>query len=131
MENEERLRVALNTTSIVLSNQDKGFRYIWICNPKPGFKSEQVIGKTDADLLPEKEAAAVMALKQQVLESGRGARQNVQMTIEGKAFVSDLTIEPLRDVAGAVVWITCASLDVTGQQGAEPPAESHQKEKRP
>ena len=114
--NEERLRVALNCTSMVLFNQDTGLRYTWIHNPNPGFKVEQVIGKTDADLLPEQEAATLTALKQQVLNSGSGVRQNVQTTIAGKPRVYDLSIEPLRDAAGAVVGITCASLDVTGQQ---------------
>ena len=129
--NAALLRVALNTTSIVLFNQDTRFRYTWIHNPTPGFKSDQVIGKTDADLLPENEATALMALKQKVLESGKGVRQNVQMTIEGKTFVQDLTIEPLRDSTGAVVGITCASLDITGQQSVQHSAEGHQKEEKP
>jgi two-component system, chemotaxis family, CheB/CheR fusion protein len=124
--NEERLRVALNSTSIVLFNQDMDLRYTWIHNPDPGFKAEQVIGKTDADLLSEPEAAKRTALKQQVLNSGTGLRQNVQTTIAGETRVVDLTIEPLRDAAGAVIGLTCASLDVTGQQG--PPASNKEEE---
>jgi len=126
MANEERLRVALNTTSMVLFNQDTGLRYTWIYNPSPGFKSEKAIGKTDAELLPAEESALLTALKQQVLESGKSVRQNVQMTLEEKANVYDLTIEPLRDAAGSIVGITCASLKVTKQQGAEPTVQTHQ-----
>ncbi len=126
--NDERLRVALNTTSMVLFNQDRGLRYTWIHNPDPGFKAEQVIGKTDADLFPEQESAALTALKRQVLGSGKGVRQNIQMTIEGRLCVHDLTIEPLFDAAGAVVGLTCASLDVTGQPGA--PSSRQAKKKR-
>ena len=117
--NEERLRVALGTTSISVFNQDLDLRYTWIHAPSPSLAAEPIIGKTDADLLPEREAAALTAVKQQVLASGQGARQNVRTTIAGKTFVYDLTIEPLHDAAGAVVGITCASLDVTGQQGGE------------
>lgn len=54
-------------------------------------------------------------IRQQVLASGKGMRQNIRTTIAGKSVVYDLTIEPLHDNAGAVVGITCASLDVTGQ----------------
>jgi two-component system CheB/CheR fusion protein len=115
--NTERLRVALNSTAMVLFTQDTGLRYTWIANPNPGFNAEQVIGKTDAELLSSVEAASLTALKQQVLQSGRGVRQNVQMTIEGRACVYDLTIEPLRNEAGTVVGLTCASLDVTGKPG--------------
>jgi len=140
--NEERLRVALSAASISVFNQDMNLRYTWIHNPNLGLAAEQIIGKTDADLLPEQEAAALTAIKQQVLESGKGARQNVRTTIAGKTagktagetagktagetageaagetagktVVYDLTVEPLHDATGAIVGITCAALDVTG-----------------
>ncbi|MBN1369147.1 MAG: PAS domain-containing protein, partial [Dehalococcoidaceae bacterium] len=117
--NEERLRVALSASSISVFNQDMNLRYTWVQNPNLGFKAEQIIGKTDADLLPEQEAAILTAIKQQVLDSGKGTRQNVRTTISGKTFVNDLTIEPLHNTAGTLVGITCASMDVTGQQGRE------------
>jgi two-component system, chemotaxis family, CheB/CheR fusion protein len=117
--NEERLRVALSAASISVFNQDMNFRYTWIHNPTPGLTSEQIIGKTDADLLPEQEAAALTAIKQQVLASGKGARQTIRTTMAGKTVVYDLTVEPLHDAAGAVVGITCAALDVSGQQGGK------------
>jgi two-component system, chemotaxis family, CheB/CheR fusion protein len=117
--NEERLRVALSAASISVFNQDTGLRYTWMHNPIPGYKAEQIIGKTDADLLPEQEAATLTDIKQQVLKTGKGKRQNIQATVSGKTLVYDLTVEPLHDASGAVVGITCASLDVTGQQCRE------------
>ncbi len=117
--NEERLRVALSAAAISVFNQDAGLRYTWIHNPIFGFAAEQVIGKTDADLLGEEEAAALTAIKQKVLESGQGARQNVRVNIAGQSVVYDLTVEPLRDAAGAVVGITCALLNISGQPGGE------------
>ena len=98
---------------MLLSNQDTGLRYTWIHSPDPSFNAQQLMGKTDADLLPQPEAAKLMALKRQVLESGTRLRQNVEMTIAGKARLVDLTIEPLFDTAGAAVGLTCASLEVT------------------
>jgi len=115
--NEERLRVALNANSISVFNQDAGLRYTWMHNPTLAFASKEIIGKTDAELLPKQEAAVMTSIKQQVLETGKGMRQNIQTTIAGQTFIHDLTIEPLHDDAGAVVGITCALLDVTGQQG--------------
>jgi len=78
-----------------------------------------MIGKTDADLLPEEQAAALTVIKQQVLASGKGTRQNVQCTIAGKSVLFDMTVEPLHDNTCAVVGITCATLGVTGQQGGQ------------
>ncbi len=117
--NEERLRIALNAASISIFNQDMNLRYTWMHNPYPGFTTEQIIGKTDADLLPEQEAAGLTAIKQQVLENGIGARQNIRTTLAGNTVVYDLTVEPLHDAAGAIVGITCAALDVTRQQSGE------------
>jgi len=113
--NEERLRVALSAASICVFNQDRDLRYTWIHNPNFGFSAEQIIGKTDADLLSEQEAAALTAIKQKVLKTGKGMQQNIRTTIAGKTLVYDLTVEPLHDAADAVVGITCTSLDVTGQ----------------
>ena len=117
--NEERLRVALSATSISVFSQDAGLRYTWIHNSNPGFAATEMIGKTDADLFPEQEAATLRAIKLQVLESGKGIRQNIRTTVAGKTFVHDLTVEPLHDSFGNVVGITCASLDANGQQGRE------------
>ena len=116
---EERLRVALNTSPISVFNQNVNLRYTWIHNPPFGFTAEQTIGKTDADRLPEQEAAKLTAIKRRVLESGKGARQNVWITLEGKTFVYDLTVEPLRDDAGAVIGVTCAALDITERKSRE------------
>lgn len=79
----------------------------------------QIISKTDTDLLPKQGAATLAGIKQQVLTSGQGAREIVRTTIAGKSFLYDLTIEPMRDVDVTVVGITCATLDVTGQQNRE------------
>jgi len=117
--NEERLRVALSAVPICVFNQDTDLRYTWIQNPNFGFVTEQIIGKTDGDLLSKQDAATLTAIKQRVLESGKSARQNVKISIAGKTFVCDLMIEPLLDAAGAVVGITCAMLDASGQQGVE------------
>jgi two-component system, chemotaxis family, CheB/CheR fusion protein len=117
--NAERMRIALSATSISVFSQDLDLRYTWIHSPNPGFAAVQIIGKSDADLLPKQEAATLTAIKRQVLASGQGAREIVRTTIAGKTFVYDLTIEPLRDANGAVVGITCAALDVTGREGGE------------
>jgi two-component system, chemotaxis family, CheB/CheR fusion protein len=117
--NAERLRIALSAASISLSNQDLDLHYTWIHPAMPGFAADSVIGKTDADFLPQEEAAKLTTIKQQVLASGQGVRKSFLATLAGKPAVYDLTIEPMRDNDGAVVGITCAALDVTGQQNRE------------
>jgi two-component system CheB/CheR fusion protein len=114
--NEARLRVALEATPVVVFNQDKELRYTWIYNSKLAVPAEQFLGKTDADLLPADAAASLTAIKRQVLESGVGTRRRVHSNIYGKPIPCDLTVEPLRDDAGCVIGITCASIEVPDQQ---------------
>jgi len=114
-QSEERFRIALQNSNIVVYNQDRDLRYTWIYNPQLGFTPEGILGKTDAQLLIPEDAAPLDRIKRQVLESGTGRRQTVRTTIEGEAYFYDLTVEPLRDAGGQVVGVTGASRDITEQ----------------
>jgi two-component system, chemotaxis family, CheB/CheR fusion protein len=120
-ESEARLRIALQAFPLVVSNQDRELRYTWIHNPQPGFSAEQVLGKTDADFLPAPEAATLMALKRQVLDSGQGTRQEVRTSRDGQPQRVELTVEPLRDAAGVITGITCAALSRGALSDRRPP----------
>ncbi|MBX9753634.1 MAG: PAS domain-containing protein [Pseudomonadaceae bacterium] len=111
--NEERMRVALSASPMMVSNQDTELRYTWVYNPQPGFVAEQYLGKTDADLLPAHEATALTAIKRAVLESGVGSRQKVPTSKNDKPSFTDLTVELLRDAEGRVIGITCAAMDAS------------------
>ena len=120
--NEERMRVALKASPVVIFNQDLGLRYTWIYNPKPGFDVDQVLGKTDLDLLPADEAHKLIKIKSEVVKTGLGTRQRVSMCFSNMLGSYDLTIEPLRDLSGAIVGITCASMQLD-QEVSEPSPE--------
>jgi PAS domain S-box-containing protein len=110
---EERLWVIIKDTGVTVFNQDRELRYTWVANPLPGFTVEQMLGKTDKDLLPAEDAANVTAIKKQTLESGVGIHKEVCITIGGVERLISLTVEPLRDIAGKIVGITCSSMDIT------------------
>jgi PAS domain S-box-containing protein len=116
---EERLRVSLQASPAAVFNQDLELRYTWIHSPRQPFSPEQVLGKTDFDLLPRADAEPLAAFKRNVLETGTGARTVVRTTIGGEVYYYDLTVEPLRDHTGRIWGITCATWDVTDQRRAE------------
>lgn len=115
---EQRLRVSLQASPAIMFNQDRDLRYTWAHNLSPPMSPESVIGRTDADLLPAADAGPVIAIKRRVLESGIGAREVVRVTMAGEARYYDLTVEPLRDGAGQIVGVTCATWNVTEQRRA-------------
>ena len=112
-ESEERFRRALKNSPIVVFNQDLDLRYTWIYNSYPGFLAADVLGKTDAELLPSQGSARLTQIKQQVINTYTGLREEVRTTIKGEVYYYDLIVEPLRDPDGKVTGVTCVSIDIT------------------
>jgi len=109
----ERFRVALAASSVLVFNQDCNLRYTWIGNPALGATSEELLGRTDAEIMGEKAARPLTALKRRVLDTGVGAREELLVEWRDRSGWFDLTVEPLRDQAGTLVGITCAAIDLT------------------
>jgi transcriptional regulator with GAF, ATPase, and Fis domain len=86
-------------------------RYTWIYNPQTYWQHD-AIGKTDAEIVGAKKAASLTELKQRVLKTGVALRQEVVIPHNGQSYAFDITVEPLFDVAGKVVGITGASVDI-------------------
>ncbi|MDX2215395.1 MAG: PAS domain S-box protein [Oculatellaceae cyanobacterium bins.114] len=115
----ERLNIALKSAPLTLFNQDRELRYTWIYNPTQNFLVEEVIGQRDEDLVSLESAAHLTRLKQQVLDTGVGLREEVEITKNGKTAYYDLTVDPIRDSQDRVVGITCAAVDITDRKQAE------------
>jgi PAS domain S-box-containing protein len=114
-ESEERMRIALKSSAITVYQQDRDLRYTWIYNPLPGYATEDIVGKTDADLMDAEEAAHVTALKRRVLKTGQSYQEVVKATVIGGIRYFELSIEPLRDGNGEIIGVTGTSRDVTEQ----------------
>ncbi|MFM2062852.1 MAG: hypothetical protein RLZZ507_2522 [Cyanobacteriota bacterium] len=116
---EERFRIALNNSPIVVFNQDLNLRYTWIYNPALGYKVEDVVGKLDTDLFLAKDAEKLETWKRQVIETGQGIREEIVIGTEDNFICYVLTIDPLRDRNGEIEGVTCAALDITDRKKAE------------
>ena len=110
---EERFRVALKNSPIVVFNQDLELKYTWINAPILGWAQQEYLGRTDAEIIGGEEGERLMAIKQEVLEKGIAARTEVGVTFLGETHYFDLTVEPLHSQRGALAGITCAAVDIT------------------
>ena len=110
---EERFRMVLKDSPIMVSNQDRDLRYTWVHNPRLAWSGQEIVGKTHAEVVDEETAARLTKIKQGVLESGIGTRVELPVSWGGTRHYLDLTIEPLVDSAGSVTGLTCAAADVT------------------
>jgi len=119
-ENDRRFETALANSPMSVWEQDLDLRYTWFYNPKLGYACEEVIGKTDAELMDPTFVGELEALKRRVLETGKSARQEVMAAAPGEPLqFYDLSIDALRDEAGRIIGITCASAEITERKRIE------------
>lgn len=118
-ESEKRLSLALDGSRITAFNQDTDLRYTWMYNPYLGLSVDQVLGKTDMELVPEQDAKALMDMKRRVLETGVAEHDVFRFTVNGEALHYDIAVEPICDDGGLIMGIAGAATDITTLAQAE------------
>jgi PAS domain S-box-containing protein len=109
--NEARFRLALKDSPITVFSQDKDLRYIWIYNSQM-LKSEEIIGKTDEELMGAQKIKRLVELKRHVLGTGTALREEVVILNSGKKNCYDLSLEPVFDANKNVVGIRGVAVDI-------------------
>jgi PAS domain S-box-containing protein len=122
-DSEDRLRVALQNSQIVVYTTDCQLRYTWIYNPHPQYRGATIIGKTDDDLLPPASAREFMTIKRRVLETGVAERHQMAVVLEDGERIYDVTLEPTRGPSGEVTGLLVSALDLTEALAARRAAE--------
>ncbi len=114
-----QLRLTLRSGRIAVTSQDRDLVYHWSNGAFEGFATEDVIGRTDADILPAEDRQPVIDLKRAVIETGQPLSREVGVgTGPGRRYF-DLHVEPDTDSGGEVVGVTCAAVDVTHRRRNE------------
>ena len=70
-QSEERFRAIVSSTPDHVFVQDRNLRYTLVINPQLGLTEQDMIGKTDFDILVKEDAEKLTAIKRQVLETGK------------------------------------------------------------
>lgn len=115
----ERLRLAIDTSGVVVFNQDADLRYTWIYRPMLGHAPEDMVGRTDMDLFERVEdAARIVEIKRRVLATREAQRHLVELRHRGSALWFDLNVQPRFGSDGDLVGIIGACIDVSDMQRA-------------
>jgi len=112
-EYEEYLRSILKNAPLSLFHQDRDLRYTWICNSLPGMWPDEIVGRTDEELLDASAASELTRIKKMVLHEGHGVREEIHLRHNGDEFIFELSIEPIRDPAGVIVGVAGVALDIS------------------
>ncbi len=110
---------ALRGSHVAVFTQDRNLRYTSISNAMYGRSVEEILGRTDEEILPSDRAAAIVALKRAALASGEPESAEFAIGDGPGVRWHDLHVEPLRNETGAIVGLTCASVDVTERKEGE------------
>ena len=105
--------MALKHSPIAVFSLDRDLRYTWMYNPQLPLPVSEQLGKTAHEIFDPEAAARITEVRRRVLETGVGARDEIQATFGGRKRYLSTTIEPVLDSAGAVIGLTGASMDVT------------------
>ena len=116
---EELFRAALQNSPIVVFHQNADLRYTWVYNPFPEHAGISLLDKRDVELFPADQAERLTRLKQSVLSSGMGARQELALTTQDGLRVMDVRIEPFRDSSGQLTGILGTAVDITERKRTE------------
>lgn len=114
-----RYETALRSSQVTVYTQDRDLRYTSISNSMLGRSIEDIIGRTDEEILPSDGGATIMRLKREALATGQTTRAEVALDGAPDMRWHDLHIEPLHNDAGDVIGLTCASIDVTKRKEGE------------
>jgi PAS domain S-box-containing protein len=114
-----RYEKALRGSQVTVYTQDRDLRYTSISNPIAGLTIEDILGRTDEEILPPASAASTTAVKREVIASGQPKRVEVMLNEGPTLRWQDLHIEPLNNEAGAIVGLTCAAIDITERKESE------------
>jgi len=116
----ERYELALRESNVMVFTQDRDLRYTSITNPLAGLGVDQIIGRTDADILAEESRNAAISLKRETLDTGSAQDCEIRVGFIGGAFRwFDLHIKPLRDLAGDTIGLIGTAVDITGRKDDE------------
>jgi two-component system CheB/CheR fusion protein len=110
--------IATNSPDVIFA-QDRDLRYKWIVNPASPLPAEQVIGKTDWDLLPSEQAQHLAEFKKKILETGVSIREEILLSPGGSQRWFDAIYQPLYDQNQQIVGIVCYARDITERVHAE------------
>lgn len=114
-----RYETALHTSKVIVYTQDRDLQYTSISHSMLGRSVEDILGRSDNDILPAESVPAIVALKREALATGTSQRTEMPVEQGGNLRWHDLHIEPLRNESGDIVGLSCASVDVTERKEGE------------
>jgi PAS domain S-box-containing protein len=109
---------SLAGTGVTVFSQDRNLVYTWLYNPRLNHSHDEVVGRTDDDIMPPEAARELTAIKRQVIETGRSVSREIRVPGEGGELWFKLRVDP-RVSGGVIDGVVCAAIDITQDRAAQ------------
>ncbi|MEI8331594.1 MAG: histidine kinase dimerization/phosphoacceptor domain -containing protein, partial [Methanomicrobiales archaeon] len=110
----EKFRIIAISTPDHIQVQDKNLRYIQVINPPFDLTENDMLGKTDQEILSQEEADRLTKIKRQVLERGAAVRQEISLlSPSGEKNVFAVSYVPILNAYGEIDGLIGYSRNVT------------------
>lgn len=114
-----RLETALRGAYVHAFSQDRDLHYTWVYDPDGPAGAEEMIGRTDHEILPADVRDDVIAIKRRVMETGAPqACEVAAVNARGRALYS-LHVEPAFGAGGEIEGLTGAAIDISRVRSLE------------
>lgn len=119
-ESEERFRLAVEASPDTMFFQDTELRLTWISKVMPPRTAEDLIGRTDAEILPPADAERLGVIKRRVMETGVPERTEFEhATADGRRMIVDVMFVRRADADGRTLGLAGYARDVTDRRVVE------------
>lgn len=115
----QRYETALRGSNVTVFTQDQDLRYTSISNAFLGRPIDDIVGSDDDRIIPAANLQKILGLKREALDTGESTTGEIELSLDDQPRWYDMHIEPLRDVRGAIVGLTGATVDVTDRKENE------------
>jgi len=104
--------LATRNSQITVFYQDTDLRYRWIVNPRLGFATKDIVGRTDDEIIPADGRAVIVGHKRRALTTRTTQTFEVELPegLERSWFRVDVV--PIME-GGAAVGVVCTAIDIT------------------
>lgn len=104
--------LATRNSQITVFYQDTDLRYRWIVNPRLGFAAEEIVGRTDDEILPQNGRAVIVGHKRRAIETRTTQTFEVELPEGGERSWYRVDVVPILD-GGRAAGIVCTAIDIT------------------
>jgi PAS domain S-box-containing protein len=116
----QRYEIALRGSNVTVFTQDRDLRYTSISNDFLGYTVNEILDRTDEDLIPIESRAAVTEMKCSVIETGQSKDRELQISDGQIERWYDFHVEPIRSGKNnRVDGLACAVVDITASKEGE------------